>query len=173
MGDIVARTDILYFLTVIFFPTPGSSQWRFTSTREGHLFIESRGYPNFQKYRRKVARPGILGDNMITDTEKQILLDWQRWNAFFDVMNSMGAEGGSSHDQTVAGYYNAVEQLKTIKDERIAAMVRDAYGPQPDVELTFEGHAELKRRKERTDKARRTLETASLEFGNNLPLKTA
>jgi hypothetical protein len=107
---------------------------------------------------------------MITETEKQILLDWQRWNAYFDMMNSMGAEGGSAHDQTIAGYYNAVEQLKTIKDERIAAIVEDAYEPPPNVELTLEGLAELKKWKKINDEARRTLETASLEFGNNLPL---
>jgi hypothetical protein len=106
---------------------------------------------------------------MVTDAAKRILLDWQRWNAFFDMMNSMGAESGSAHDQTVAGYYNAVEQLKTIKDERIAAMVKDAYEDPPNVEMTLDGLAELRKWKKSNDEARKVLETASLEFGNNLP----
>jgi hypothetical protein len=102
---------------------------------------------------------------MLTDAEKEIFLNWQRWKIHHDVMTSMEA----FHVETIEKYFAAVDKLKTIQNERIAALVKAAYEDAPDGELTVAFYQEWKLWKVKTDAAQNELLTASFEFGSTIP----
>ena len=102
---------------------------------------------------------------MVTDVEKEIFLNWQSWKIHYDVMDSMGAH----HQQTIDGYSDALNQLKTIQDERIASLVKAAYEAFPDSEITVESYEKWKVWKVKNDAAQNELLTASFEFGSTIP----
>jgi len=106
----------------------------------------------------------------MVNTEKEILLSWQRCKINYDRMNSLPPIQGKdfiqyeSHPETIREYFTACDQLKTATfSERFAALVKAVLEEMPNVELTFQGLAELKKWKARTDAAQERLSLA-IEF---------
>jgi hypothetical protein len=78
--------------------------------------IPEVGHPIFRSTRGLVARHGILGGHVITDVEKQILLDFQRAHYAFSIFPEVA--------KVRTAYFEAKESLKKITAPVVAELAR-------------------------------------------------
>src|SRR5712692_3904613 len=107
---------------------------------------------------------------MVTDTAKTFLQVWRTCKIAqdledlkFHVSQHDSIQGPERH-KVYEEYQRSTEQIKAIKDERFAPLIKDILEPRPDGELTLEGYAIWKEWKARNDAAEEKLSEAILEL---------
>jgi 5,10-methylenetetrahydrofolate reductase len=104
----------------------------------------------------------------LTDGEKKIMLTWQYWQIRYDMMRSMEVTGV----EAIKEYFRACDAVKTIEDERIAALAKVAFSidAMPNVHMTKKNYETiLKPWKAKLDAAQDELLTISFEYGDTIP----
>ncbi len=108
---------------------------------------------------------------MVTDAEKSFLQVWRTAKVAQDFENlKFGTSKydyiqGLKQQEVFNEYQRATDQIKAVKDERFAPLIKDIVEERPNVELTQEGYAILKQWKVRNDASQEKLSEAILELG--------